>query len=177
MTNDIRSIKAPVEIPDLWFWVLLAGAIVVFAGFLWLLWRRRQTKKQAPVPEVVEPPHQKARRKLEESLALLSQPREFCILVSDTTRVYIEERFSLRAPERTTEEFMDDLRSSAMLTSAQKKSLADFLRSCDLAKFARYEPAETELRGLYEAAVRLVSETEPPPQLGEQIAPPHTATR
>jgi hypothetical protein len=37
----------------------------------------------------------------------------------------------------------------------------DFLANCDLIKFARYEPTEMELRGLYEAALRLINDTEP----------------
>jgi hypothetical protein len=47
------------------------------------------------------------------------------------------------------------------LTQDQKRSLGDFLASCDLIKFAKYEPTEQELRGLHDAALRLVNETEP----------------
>ena len=48
-----------------------------------------------------------------------------------------------------------------MLTTEQKLSLGDFLAGCDLIKFAKYEPTETELRALHAAALRLVNETEP----------------
>lgn len=48
-----------------------------------------------------------------------------------------------------------------MLTALQQQSWGDFLTRCDLVKFARYEPREPELRELYDAAVRLVEETEP----------------
>jgi hypothetical protein len=37
------------------------------------------------------------------------------------------------------------------------------LESCDLVKFAKYEPAEAELHGLHTSAVKLVEETEPQP--------------
>jgi hypothetical protein len=43
----------------------------------------------------------------------------------------------------------------------QKESLGKFLESCDLVKFAKYEPGEPELRELHDSAVRLVEETEP----------------
>ena len=90
-----------------------------------------------------------------------ASPRQFSILVSSAIRDYLEERFDFRAPERTTEEFLYELQGSQLLTLDQKKSLEDFLASCDLIKFAKYEPTEMELRGLHQSAVRLVNETEP----------------
>jgi hypothetical protein len=94
-------------------------------------------------------------------------------MVSDTIRVYLEERFDFHAPERTTEEFLYELQDTNLLLPDQKASLGEFLTRCDLVKFARYEPAEPELRGLHEAAVRLVDETKPrpaPPVAGEPEA-------
>ena len=73
----------------------------------------------------------------------------------------------MRAPEGTTEEFLDELQASASLTFEQKQTLGEFLAQCDLAKFARHEPGEPELRRLYDAAVRLVEETRPPPPVAE----------
>ena len=96
---------------------------------------------------------------MQEALDLLYEPRPFCILVSDAVRLYLEEAFSLRAPERTTEEFLDELQSSALLSFSQKQSLADFLMRCDLVKFARDEPTVEHLKELYESALRLVDET------------------
>ena len=75
----------------------------------------------------VVPPHIRARQRLQQALALLTQPREFCILVSDTVRWYLEERFDFRAPERTTEEFLHELQGTRLLTSDQKGSLGEFL--------------------------------------------------
>jgi hypothetical protein len=110
------------------------------------------------------PPHVRAKQKLQEALGLLGQPREFCIMVSDTIRYYLEERFTFRAPERTTDEFLYELRQTELLTPDQKESLGEFLKRCDLVKFARYEPGEPELRDLHDSALRLVEETEPMPE-------------
>jgi hypothetical protein len=103
----------------------------------------------------------RARHKLQEALTLLTQPKPFCILVSDTIRSYLEEQFDFRAPERTTEEFLHELQATDLLSPEQKESLGRFLESCDLVKFARYEPGEPELQELHHSAVRLVEETEP----------------
>ena len=94
-------------------------------------------------------------------MALILQPKPFCTMVSDTVRCYLEERFNFRAPERTTEEFLYELSDTNLLAPDQKESLGEFLEECDLVKFAKYEPAETELRNLHNSALRLVEETEP----------------
>jgi len=164
-TNNLRDIKPPVEIPSGWAWVLwalVALAVVAAAFRLWRYWQKRRLQEPV-IPSI--PPHVRARQKLQEALALISQPREFCILVSDTIRWYLEERFDFHAPERTTEEFLYELRETNLLLPDQKESLGEFLKSCDLVKFARYEPREPELHDLHGSALRLVEETEPQPLL------------
>ena len=160
-TNALRDIKPPVEIPSGWEWVwwtLGAVALATVAYGAWRAWQRRQERVPA-VPPV--PAHVRARQKLEAALELISQPKPFCIAVSDTIRLYLEERFDFRAPERTTEEFLHELQATDRLLPDQKSSLGEFLQACDLVKFARYEPREPELRELHGSALRLVEETEP----------------
>jgi hypothetical protein len=175
VTNSLRDIKPPVEIPSGWawlWWVLGALAIAALLAWLWRYWQ----KQRAMVPLIPAiPPHVRAKQKLQEALALIGQPREFCILVSDTVRWYLEERFDFHAPERTTEEFLHELQGTNLLTPDQKESLAEFLKRCDLVKFARYEPREPELRDLHESALRLIEETEPPSTPPD--ADTHHATR
>ena len=159
--QDIRDIKPPVPIPNVWEWVWWALGLLVVLAILYLAWRYWQ-KRRSQIP--VEPPvpaHIRAKQKLEEALALIAEPKPFCILVSDTVRAYLEEQFDFRAPERTTEEFLRELSTTDLLAPEQKESLGKFLESCDLVKFAKYEPGEPELRELHGSAVRLVEETEP----------------
>jgi hypothetical protein len=160
-TNRLRDIKQPVAIPSGWAWVLWVLAALALAALLAWAWRCRQRRRAQVPPVPVIPPHVRAKQKLQEALALIGRPREFCILVSDTLRLYLEERFDFHAPERTTEEFLHELRGTRLLLAAQKESLGEFLRRCDLVKFARYEPGEPELRDLHASALRLVEETEP----------------
>jgi hypothetical protein len=162
-TNALRDIKPPVEIPSGWAWLGWVLAAIILGALLWWAWSYWQ-KRRAMIPPVpVIPAHVRAKQKLQEALALLGQPREFCILVSDTARWYLEERFDFHAPERTTEEFLYELKATDLLLPDQKESLGEFLKRCDLVKFAKYEPGQAELRDLHAAAVRLVEETEPRP--------------
>jgi len=173
VTNQLRDIKPPVHIPSGWawlWWVIGTLVCLAIAYAIWDYWKERRLAKPAE-PSVAA--HILARRRLEEALALISQPKEFCTAVSDTVRWYLEERFDFRAPDRTTEEFLYELQNTNLLGASQKTSLADFLQRCDLVKFARYEPAESELRDLHSSAVRLVDETKPRP-VG--VPPPIPAT-
>jgi hypothetical protein len=162
--NDIRDIKPPIEISDgyawLW-WTLIGAALLVAALLLWRWWRNRRTNIVLPPPVLA---HVRAKQKLEQALALITQPKPFVVAVSDTARAYLEERFDFRAPERTTEEFLRELAGTKLLLPEQKESLGGFLASCDLVKFAKYEPGENELRELHSSALRLVEETEPQPE-------------
>ncbi|HWX18462.1 MAG TPA: hypothetical protein VN578_01025 [Candidatus Binatia bacterium] len=161
VTNALRDIKPPVEIPSGWAWAAWAVGALALAALLYWAWKYWQ-RQRALVPAVpIIPPHVRAKQKLEEALALLGDPKAFCIAVSDTIRWYLEERFNFHAPERTTEEFLYELQETDLLMPDQKESLGEFLKRCDLVKFAKYEPREPELRELHSAALRLVEETEP----------------
>ncbi len=161
--NDIRDIKPPMEIPNGWEWLWWTLGALIAVVILILLWRymhRRMTHISVAPPI---PAHIRAKQKLDEALALISQPKPFVVAVSDAARAYLEERFQFRAPERTTEEFLHELGVTDLLVGEQKESLGGFLERCDLVKFAKYEPAESELLGLHHSAVKLVEETEPRP--------------
>src|SRR4051812_48706961 len=89
-TNILRDIKPPVEIPNRWLWVW--WSLAALAGMILLLvaWRYWNRKREATPTAPVIPAHVRAKQRLQEALAFLGQPREFCTLVSDTIRFYLE---------------------------------------------------------------------------------------
>ena len=164
LAEGLRDIKSPVLISSGWEWVwwalgITAVAVLLLVLVIFLLTRR----KQVALPPVI-PPHVRAKERLEDALTLIGKPKPFVVAVSDALRAYLEERFRFRAPERTTEEFLHELKRTELLLPDQTESLGEFLQRCDLVKFARYEPTETELLNLHGAACRLVEETEPHPE-------------
>lgn len=171
-TAGLRPAKPPVPIPGGWSWVWWLLALGLLAAVAWFAWRRWRRKKETAAATVVVPPHVRARDRLRAALALIDRPEPFCVAVSGALRVYLEEALNLRAPEQTTEEFLDHLQSSAQLALGQKRTLGDFLVRCDLVKFARYTPVEAELRELWDAAMRLVEET----RAGEAPSPAAAAS-
>jgi hypothetical protein len=158
---DIRPPKPPLALPGPWAVWGLPVLVALLLALAWLAWRRYQRERRRPPPAVVIPPYRRALERLRAALDQMHDPHRFVVVISDTLRVYLEERFNLHAPERTTEEFLTEVRAGQLLTPLQQQLMADFLTRCDLVKFARYEPGEPELRELYDAAVRLVEETEP----------------
>ena len=158
---QFHDIKPPLEIVTIGTWLGRIAAAALLGALLWLgwwLWRRRKPKT-ALADSIA--PDERARTRLDAALALLDHPERFCTAVSEITRAYLEDRFGLKAPDQTTEEFLADLPKNAVLDERHKESLAGFLTGCDLVKFAKFEPARTDLEALHAAALDLVLQTAP----------------
>ncbi len=83
----------------------------------------------------------------------------FFVKLSFVVRRYLEDRFGLRSPELTTEEFLVELSRSPDLHSGHRELLADFLRGADLVKFAGHVPDVVAIDAALEAASRFVEDT------------------
>lgn len=157
--EDIRDIRGPKIIGSE---RILLPAIVAGAVLLGLcaygIWRWRH--RAAQVRELL--PHESALRRLEEIRALM-QPenaREFAIAVSDVIRHYVEQRFGIIATQRTTEEFLQDLLGSPDgPLNRFRERLGEFLRECDLVKFAATSPSLPVMEALHDNARTFVRES------------------
>ena len=157
--ENLRWAQAPSAGWPLWVWLLLV-LLLLAAGagvFFWL--KRRRELAAAPVP--ARPAHEIALEALERLRAQLSAENYlgFIIEVSRILRVYIQDRFELRAPHRSTEEFLAEASQSQLLTSEHQELLGDFLRQCDLVKFARRSAALGQMERLFLIATQFVQDT------------------
>jgi len=162
--KDIKDIKPPLELayipvaPLVW---LCAGGAAVAAALV-ALRRVRRKRELSPPPRL---PHLIAYEELARLLAMnliaAGRVKEYYIGISDIVRRYIERRFGLRAPDRTTEEFLAEASASGLLDPRARTLVGDFLEKCDMVKFARYGPTDEENSGAYAAAKRFVDETVP----------------
>ncbi len=89
----------------------------------------------------------------------------FFVELSGIVRRYLEDRFELRSPELTTEEFLDVASGSPDLNDDHRRFLRDFLRSADMVKFARFVPGANEIEEALEAATRFVEQTREAPRV------------
>ncbi|MCP4593251.1 MAG: hypothetical protein GY842_21140 [bacterium] len=178
--TQFRDIKGPVEIPvegnRAWIaWVAGGGVVVALVAIILVL---RRGRKVRATPQAVVIPHEWAfdqlRALIDAKLVEQGQAHEFFFRLSYIVRVYIELRFGLMAPERTTEEFLVEVQRSSVLRSVHKTLLGDFLESCDRVKFAMYEPTAGEIETTFDSARDFVQETaspaEPVSNTAEQAA-------
>jgi hypothetical protein len=165
---DLLGEAGPFEIepePARWGWALMVAftvaAHIVIGAFALrrILRRREELRLHPPLP----PPHETALAELarirESGLLDEGRTAEYTDRVSDVLRRYLEERFAIPAPERTTEEFLDEVARAPVLDRERKRFLADYLAQCDLAKFAAAEPGRRELDELFSSSVKFVEET------------------
>jgi hypothetical protein len=162
--TDIRDIKDVEPVPaDLRPYYLAGAVLALLALVAWLVhrWRSRPERALATAPP--PPPHELAAKALAD-LARRRLPQEGAFVEHYTTlaaivRAYIEQRFAVRAPEMTTEEFLVTSARDARLAGGHRTLLGQFLRECDLVKFARHVPAVVDGERALAAAVRFVAET------------------
>ena len=85
--------------------------------------------------------------------------KPFYVELSDIIRHYLEERFSIKAPEMTTEEFLDSLKNSPVLNDIQQQTLKEFLLICDMVKFAQHPSSSTEAEKSFNLVKSLIDQT------------------
>lgn len=164
--DAIEAPGAPFPTPFTgWWWVGAgAGALLLGAALVWRRRRRRRRALTAPAA-VALPPHVRALRALqrlhEAPRTTAAEVAAFYVGVSNVLRVYLEQRFGLRAPERTTEEFLRELETGDVLARAHRHELERFLSQCDLVKFAAVVPTESDHRTTFALAEAFVESTRP----------------
>lgn len=164
---DIRDVKGLVDLPASygWLWVLLVIVVLVVAAWLVYRWLRKRRQAAPPIVRVQLTPYeiavQSLKRLLDEKLMERGEVDAFYTQLSDIVRHYLEGRFQLHAPERTTEEFLYEVAKDKALTQEHKDLLGNFLQECDLVKFAKFRPASADMQRAFDAAEKFVNDTRP----------------
>jgi hypothetical protein len=164
----LHDIKPPVDLPKslaLWFW---AGGILGFllisgiAGVFVFYRLRHGAGMDSSVPEI--PPHEQAfaelRALVDEKLVEQGKIKEFYHRISDILRRYIENRFHLKAPEQTTEEFLAAIQSDSAFNKDEKALLKEFLTLCDLVKFATFQPETADIQKTFDSCKAFITGTQ-----------------
>jgi hypothetical protein len=164
----LEDIRPPIFYlnPWFWLWILVAAVIIAIALLILLLFlfrpNRQLTAKSA---------YELALEKLEKARALLQEdnPIPYAVFVSETIRSYLGQRFQAPSTRRTTEEFLRQMEADINTPLAEHRDLLrTFLQSCDLVKFARYQPTLTELEQVQGRAYTFVTATKPLPASAPQ---------
>lgn len=148
-----------------WIPALILVALMAFLAAILVrrLWVAREARAREPAPIPTPPAHVTALEALKQLRRkhYIEEGRfePFYVEISAIARVYLEQRFSIHAPELTTEEFIRETAQGARLSPAHRDHCARFLEHCDLVKFARHAPGEPEMTATFAAVEQLIHET------------------
>ncbi len=177
-TSEIADLK-PVQklkgrIPS-WIWISLLVALIAF--LIGLISSKLWKHRAVILPQVpVIPPHVLAIQALADlkrkGLLENEECNPFYTELSLILRTYLDGRFSLNAPEETTEEIIEQLSTSPELDGNQRNILQDFMRQADMVKFAKGHPDRSTMEAAFDTTEQFVEQTkfieEPVPEIKNQ---------
>jgi len=164
-TAGLKDIHGPVSVPGEWWWLWIVLFLLCVAGVIaaWYFFLRKSACTSIKL--IVIPPWEKALAALSslemQAPYISGGVKQYYFQLSGIIRLYIEERFNIRAPEMTTEEFMDQARASTELSTQHRLFLDNFLNVSDMVKFARFEPVAQDMVDVLMAARIFVEGTRP----------------
>jgi hypothetical protein len=142
--DKLQPESLQLDYSGLWLVLIIFGIVIVVGVCVFLLVVYLKRRSLSETPEEVIPAHINALKKLDEleaeELAEKGEIGEFHRRLSLILREYIENRFDIRAPEQTTEEFMLEMSTTRKISDEHKALLKDYLTQCDLIKFAKFRP-------------------------------------
>jgi hypothetical protein len=159
--EDIEDvINVPKKASFWWVWLLIMIVLMSAGTGLWFYLRRKRVKE---LVRLFKPAHELAYERLralvKEDLVAAGRIKEFYERISNILRHYIEHRFSLKAPERTTEEFLVELAHTDVLAASDKEHLGEFLEHCDLVKFAKHHPTSEQIQKTFDLVKDFIEKT------------------
>ncbi len=160
--DGLADIRPPVFYLHSWFWYWLALGVVLGTALLVFLILKLRPKKILSAKSAYD----LALEQLEKARSLIreDEPVPYAVLVSEILRSYLGQRFHAPSTRRTTEEFLRQMDADITTPLAEHRNLLrEFLQSCDLVKFARYQPTLAELELVQQRATNFVTATKPPP--------------
>ncbi|MBN2190414.1 MAG: hypothetical protein JW728_04290, partial [Candidatus Aureabacteria bacterium] len=161
--GDIKDIKGVFAAPSFAAYLFGASVIVIFMLLAFILFLKAGRKRLSLFRETYLPPHERAFSALSDlkksDLINKGLIKMFYFRLSAIIRRYIEDRFGLRAPERTTEEFLQEISDSEVFNDEKREFLKRFLRQCDKVKFANHVPSGDEMVLSFEDSVRFIDGT------------------
>ncbi|MGE0398504.1 MAG: hypothetical protein AB7T06_17490 [Kofleriaceae bacterium] len=138
---------------------LVGGALMLGSGSI-LAYRAMRSRRRVMQQRSAYEDAVAHLRRLEDKGAPDSDSADaWFVELSAIVRRYLEGRYEIRAPELTTEEFLQVATARPELTAEHRKLLEAFLERCDRVKFAGYRPDAEESIATLAAARGFVEDT------------------
>ena len=128
-------------------YLLIGLAVIILSGGGFVYLRKKKEKKEMPIPEIeAKSPEEIALEKLENAprLRVAGETKEYYSAISNSVRSYIDRKFFLRTLELTTHDIVNSLKLKEV-DEETILTIEKILTTCDMVKFARHEPAPSDL--------------------------------
>ena len=145
---DIKTVYgAPVTLKEVTPYILgiILLAAIIFFIFYYIRWKKKNVPLFSKPEKPAEPAHIIALRELDriktQKLWQQEKIKQYYSEVSDTIRIYIENRFDIPAMEQTSSETIGVFKQQkALVNDNTRDQLQHILSLADLVKFAKYTP-------------------------------------
>jgi hypothetical protein len=144
-----------------WLLILLiaSGIAVIGSGSILLVRAARARARRAKQRSAYDDAVAKLRALEDRGAPTAEIADAWFVELSSIVRAYLERRYEIRAPELTTEEFLNEAARASKLTGEHRALLTQFLERCDRVKFAGYRPEAQESMDTLSAARAFVEDT------------------
>jgi hypothetical protein len=156
--DQLRPENQPLELPparrNLAVWIaLLAVAISLLAILIAVLATKRSKAAQQLSPR--ELARLELKKLVDDNWSKLD-PKRYFFELTGIVRRFIERTTGVRAPEQTTEEFLQAIAGDQVFAEDIQLRLREFLESADLVKFAGLKPSEQDIAESLHRAGRFI---------------------
>ena len=161
--HDIKGqMRYPLTFKEIFPWI--AGAwLVIVLGILTVALILSRKRNAADVAHCDDPAHIVALRRLDKfrSNAYWAPEKQkaFYSGITDALKDYIEARFGIDAPEMTSAELFDALKTDKDITPEMFAELRELFERADFVKFAKHAATDEENASALPTAVRFVTST------------------
>ncbi len=146
----VEPLKAPIQMKEVFPWILAALMLVLLILGIWLFVRRRKHRVDENgniVHDPAIPPYNKAvedlRRLREGKMWQSGKVKEYFSSLTDIAREYIEGQFGVNAVEMTTGDILEEIKPLHFPKETYTK-LKETMEVADLVKFAKYNASNLE---------------------------------
>ena len=161
----LRDLKKQADIQEKFrwlFWTLIIAAVCILGAAVWFLWRKYRNHPAStpsiPVRYTLDLAESDLRNLVARNLPENGHTKKFYILLSEIVKRILETAYEIQTAEQTTLEIMDSLRRHSELEQDNLSRIEPFLLQCDIVKFAKYIPSETENANAVENAFRILEQ-------------------
>ena len=160
--HDIKGqIRYPVTFSELLPWI--GGGLLLAALIAALVWWLKKRSKEKEAEKVKEPAHITALRNLDkyrgDKFWAPEKQKGVYSGVTDTLKTYMAARFGVDAPEMTTAEVFDALKTETAITPELYDQTKELFETADFVKFAKHSAPDEYNAKVVPTAVRFVTDT------------------